>query len=66
MRTQKVEYAVHGNRIKQPGCGYTDGAKFVLHIGDTAFLFGRGSKRAVVLELMTSGFMFRCQFVDEC
>jgi len=64
MRTQYVAYAMHGYDHRSepaPMCwtGYTDRAKFVLHIGSKAFLFGRHDGKTLVMEILTSGFMFR-------
>ncbi len=42
-RTQYVRYAVHNTPVSAgfEGCGFSDKARFILHIGTTAFLFGK-------------------------
>ena len=62
VRVQTENYAIFGRPVNGWSEG-TNGARFVFHIGRTAFLFGRGSKKALVVELLTTGFLFRCRFV---
>jgi hypothetical protein len=65
MRVQRyVGYAVHGDVIDWPGCGYTDGARFVFHIGVTAFLFGKHLGKTLVVEFFTTGFFLRFRLVQ--
>lgn len=67
MRTQRVRYAVLEINYKQScmaGCGYTDKARFILHFGHTAFLFGEHEGRTLVIEVLTSGFPFRCRLLQ--
>lgn len=66
LRTQKVYYAVHAyDHRKNPdmsGVGYTDEARLILHIGTTAFLFGRHSGRTLVVEFRFRTTEFRLRF----
>lgn len=59
MRTQSVDYAVHDMRVAYPGCGYSDKARFIFHIGTLAFLFGEHEGRTLVIEFFTTGFLLR-------
>ena len=59
MRTQRVDYAVHEERFDWPYCGFTDKARFIFHIGTTAFLFGEHEGRTLVVEFFTTGFFLR-------
>jgi hypothetical protein len=66
MRTQRVYYAVLEVRVKSDvwtGCGYTDWARFILHVGNRAILFGHHDGRTWVVEILTSGFIFRCRLL---
>ena len=70
MRTQQVDYAVLNRKYSHdqtglPGCsGYTDKARFILHIGTIAFLFGEHEGRTLVIELLTRGFFLRFRLVQ--
>lgn len=63
MRIQKgIQYAVWERKFGQPtmdGCGYSDFARFIFHIGDTAFLFGRHKGKTLLVEFFTWGFLLR-------
>jgi hypothetical protein len=39
--------------------GYTDRARFIFHVGRTAYLFGEHDGRTLVVEFLTTGFMLR-------
>jgi hypothetical protein len=58
MRTQNVTYAVHEYKFTQSfmsGCGYSDFARFIFHVGGIAFLFGKHKGRTLVVEFLTFG-----------
>lgn len=65
MRTQNVDYAVLDTKYSQeqtgmPGhSGYTDRARFIFHMGSTAYLFGEHEGRTLVVEFLTSGSFLR-------
>jgi hypothetical protein len=67
MRIQTVDFAVHEVRHDDPpmtGCGYTDSARFIFHIGRLAFLFGRHEGRTLVVEFFTTGFLLRFRLLQ--
>ncbi len=67
MRTQHVDYAVWETKSGQSymtGWGYTDKARFIFHMGSTAFLFGRHEGRTLVVEFLTSGFLLRFRLMQ--
>lgn len=63
MRTQIENYAVHNRPI--PGwVGGTDKARFIFHMGRTAYLFGKHEGRTLVVEFFTSGFLLRFRLIQ--
>lgn len=68
MRVQKgIQYAVWESKFGQPcmnGCGYSDFARFIFHIGSVAFLFGRHKGRTLVVEFLTWGFFLRFRLLQ--
>ena len=65
MRTQHVDYAVHEMKYDSlVGCGYSDFARFIFHIGRKAFLFGKHKGRTLVVEFCTTGFMLRFRLMQ--
>ncbi len=65
MRTQHVDYPVHEMKIgRVPGCGHTDGARFIFHTGSTAYLFGKHEGRTLVVEFITFGFLLRFRLLQ--
>lgn len=67
IRTQPVFYAVWDCKFKQSfmaGCGYSDFARFIFHIGGTAFLFGKHKGRTLVVEFLTFGFLLRFRLLQ--
>jgi hypothetical protein len=66
VRTQRVDYAV----LEWPlcsetvGCGYSDHARFIFHIGTLAFLFGKHEGRTLVVEFFTTGFLLRFRLMQ--
>ena len=69
MRIQHVDYAVLDHKYSQEQtsllglAGYTDEARFILHLGVKAFLFGKHEGQTLVVEIFTSGFLFRCRLL---
>jgi hypothetical protein len=64
MRTQRVDYAVHEIVIDWPGCGYSDHARFIFHVGTIAFLFGKHEGKTLVVEFFTTGFLLRFRLMQ--
>ena len=69
MRTQHVDYAVWERKLSSTGglpgtVGYTDKARFIFHIGTTAFLFGKHEGKTLVVEFFTMGFLLRFRLMQ--
>ncbi len=67
IRTQPVLYAVWDCKFEQgfmAGCGYSDFARFIFHIGSRAFLFGRHKGKTLVVEFLTFGFLLRFRLLQ--
>ncbi len=67
IRTQRVTYAVWDRKFNQGfmgGCGYSDFARFIFHIGGRAFLFGRHEGKTLAVEFLTFGFMLRFRLLQ--
>ncbi len=68
--TQRVDYAVLEQKYSRaetgmPGySGYTDKARFIFHMGSTAYLFGEHEGRTLVTEFITSGFLLRFRLLQ--
>ena len=64
MKIEWVDYAVHERKYAIAGCGYSDRARFIFHIGTAAFHFGQHDGRTLVVECLTTGFMLRFRLLQ--